>query len=305
MKYIVYTVLGTAVIFFAGAYTGVKFSQSRNVESSYIQLAEAELPKPLTHENVSQETVQIASVSQPDFSHTQLPEDMFVRLKNESEIKEKYIQTENTPHQYEPTQISYHVDNKLKAYILAEEGFGYMEAEDYTSAVIHLEKAFELHPDSSIAGHYLKALLFNNNIEKAEEILNVANINEDTIAVLIEVSVKKRRHNQILKLMENYISTNSKVIHALGLAYEATGDLEQAVTYYKKAYEQRPEEPAMIFSMARVADLSEDYITAVDLYELTARNTTEPELKRYAVLRSTQIREHLSLLTQQTNVSPE
>lgn len=304
MRNILFTALGAAAIFSAGVYTGkavISAPEPATAAEAYtgeeFLFADASpAPEP--------EAVQERNLA--TVSHSSLPEDMFIRLKNESEKKtEKARKEEAKPEKQETPQPVFTRDDKSTAHAEAAEGIKDIERGDYASAVNHLEKAFGLYNDKAIAAHYLQALIMLGESEKAAEVLKAAYLDENTAADVIEIAVKKGKHEEALKLFEAYPAGGGRLMHSAGLAFEAAGNTDKAIEMYKKAYAAEPDNPAISFSMARAADIKGDYLTALTLYEKTARESESTELKRYATQRSTRIMEYLPSLRYQNSLSPE
>ena len=228
-----------------------------------------------------------------------LPEDLYVRLKNEAEKKETVKQFRQAPAENTANQPEQPVKEDIdsKAHREASAGIKALENGNCLNAAKHLEKAFTLKKDKDILSNYTAALIICGEAEKAADTVagNILSTDGARLGDIIETAVKKGRHTDALLFFETLnIKENGRLMNAAGLAYEAAGNMEKALISYKKAYLLEPENPFISFSRARAADLEGDYAQAVILYEKTASTASNTTLKRYSVSRSAEIREHLT-----------
>jgi tetratricopeptide (TPR) repeat protein len=228
-----------------------------------------------------------------------LPDDLYVRLKNEAEAKESPEQTQKPPAEEKTIkpELSVREDNASKAHREASAGVKALERGNCSLASEHLQRAFTLKNDKDILSNYAASLVICGEAEKAADAVsgNILSTDGARLGDIIETAVKKGRHTDALIFFETLnIKENGRLMNAAGLAYEAAGNMEKALISYKKAYLLEPENPFISFSRARAADMEGDYAQAVILYEKTASTASDTNLKRYSVSRSAEIREHLT-----------
>lgn len=241
------------------------------------------------------------------YAEKELPEDLYIRLKNESEtLVQKEIKAENkktddssdgkiqTPPEYKVI-----TDKRSEAHREAALGIRALNDENCEGAIMFFENALSLEKNKDFLSHYILSLLSCSKSDKAaakavefEDYLELS-----SLAGIVEIAVKKGRQAEVIRFYENIgIKNNPRFNNAVGIAYEMSGDLEKAIFLYKKAYSGDPKDPYIVFSMARSADLEGNYPEAFELYEVVA-SANIPELKRYAVSRSSALREYMTMLS--------
>ncbi|QAR31847.1 hypothetical protein EP073_00035 [Geovibrio thiophilus] len=228
-----------------------------------------------------------------------LPDDLYIRLKNEAEkpVQKKTAQPAAKAAPRMTPEPPFTEDRASRAHREASAGIKALNGGNCVKASEYLAEAFAYKKDKNILSHYLVSLLLCGEAEKAAELAaeNPLFTNGGTLADVLETAVKNGRSSEALTFFESLgISGNGRLMNAAGLAYETAGKKEQALLHYKEAYRLDSDNPFITFSRARTADMEGNYAEAVILYEKTAASAPTADLKRHAVTRSAEIREHLT-----------
>ena len=165
----------------------------------------------------------------------------------------------------------------------------YLNEGNYDRAINEYLEALKYKEDKKLLENLLILLIKRGKIKTAEELVKEYDIaSDDSLMFKFIIGLLKYRYINVAKrYIDSYKPKEKPYLSAFlkGLYYEMKGDLDNALVYYREAYNNSEYDPLIFYSYARILELKNKYKEALSVYDRIYKFSNNKKLKEIALER--------------------
>ncbi|WP_457624366.1 tetratricopeptide repeat protein [Persephonella sp.] len=142
----------------------------------------------------------------------------------------------------------------------------YLEKGDYRESLLYYKKAYSLEKNQKVLKNIIVLQILTGNFEDLYRY--IPQLKEESYIADIAISLIDSGHlNRAEEFLSRFIGMSSPyILYAWGILLEKQGKYQQALVYYRKAYQLNPYDQYIAYAYGRILEINGFYKKAVNIY---------------------------------------